>query len=411
MKSDKKHNPMDDLPESDHRKINNKLGLFSIEDELGAGLPLFHPKGAVLFRIIENFVLDKLLKRGYQIVKTPHVYKAGVWEKSGHANKYKENMFFTEVEGKKFGVKPMNCPGHLFIYRADSHSYKELPVRLAEIATVYRNEMSGNLNGLTRVRGFAQDDAHIFCREDQIEEEVKKMIDLTFEIYKDFDLKIDHIELSTMPAEHLGDEKVWKKAENALEKVLKDNKIKYTVNKGDGAFYGPKIDTHVKDVLGRSWQLGTIQLDFFMPEAFDLTYVGEDNSKKRVVMLHRAILGAVERFMAILIEHYKGDFPVWLAPVQARVISMNDELIPYAQEIEKKLSENFRIDSDYRSERVQKKVKQAEIEKIPAILVIGNKEKEKGTLAVRWGGSKKVEFGIKLDKFIEILNSKIEKRI
>ena len=405
----KKHNPMDDLPEHDHRKLGLKLGLFSIQDDLGAGLPVFHPKGAILWRVVENFLTELVLKEGYQIVKTPHVYKAELWEKSGHMDKYKDNMFFSEVDGQKFGVKPMNCPGHIYIYKAGSHSYRELPIRLAEIATVYRNEMSGNLSGLTRVRGFAQDDAHIFCREDQIEKEVKKMIELTLQVYKTFGLKIDHIELSTRPEKFIGDVKIWDKAEKIMEKVLKDNKVNYKLNPGDGAFYGPKIDTHIKDVLGRSWQLGTIQLDFFMPKRFDVNYVSDDNTKVRCVMLHRTILGSMERFLALLIEQYKGEFPVWLAPVQVRVINMNDDLIEYSEGIKSELRQNFRVDSDYRSESIGKKIRDAEKAKVPYIIVIGGKEKESGKLAVRSRGAKP-RFGVSMNEFVKEVQGKIDEK-
>jgi threonyl-tRNA synthetase len=405
----KKHNPMDDLPDVDHRKLGAKLDLFSIQDDLGAGLPVFHPNGAMLWRIVENFLTDKLLMEGYQIVKTPHVYKAELWEKSGHMGKYKDNMFFSEVEGQKFGIKPMNCPGHIYIYKNGSHSYRELPIRLAEIATVYRNEMSGNLSGLTRVRGFAQDDAHIFCREDQIEEEIKKMIQLTLEIYKTFGLKVDHIELSTRPEKFIGDKTIWEKAEKIMEKVLKENKVKYKLNEGDGAFYGPKIDTHVKDVLGRTWQLGTIQLDFFMPKRFEIEYVGNDNKKVRAVMLHRTVLGSMERFLALLIEQYKGEFPVWLAPVQVRIINMNDDLLEYSEKIKNELRQKFRVDSDYRSESIGKKVREAEKAKIPYIIVIGGKEKESGKLAVRSRGQKP-RFGVSMDEFVEEVQAKIDSK-
>jgi threonyl-tRNA synthetase len=405
----KKHNPMDDLPEHDHRKIGPALGLFSIQDDLGAGLPVFHPKGAMLWKIIENFLTDMLLQKGYQLAKTPHVYKAELWEKSGHANKYKENMFFTESDDQKFGVKPMNCPGHIYIYKSGSHSYRELPIRLAEIGTVYRNEMSGNLSGLTRVRGFAQDDAHIFCREDQIEEEIAKMINLTFEVYKIFGIKIDHIELSTRPEKFIGKKEIWEKAEKIMEDVLKKNKVKYKLNKGDGAFYGPKIDTHVKDALGRTWQLGTIQLDFFMPKRFELNYIEKDGKKTRVVMLHRTILGAMERFIALLIEQYKGEFPLWLSPVQIRIINMNDELIPYAEKIKSKLQQKFRVDADYRVESVGKKIHFAGKAKIPYTIVIGEKEKASGKLAVRDRKGKQ-EFGVDFDKFVARLEKEISEK-
>jgi threonyl-tRNA synthetase len=405
----KKHNPMDDLPDTDHRKLGSKLDLFSIQDDLGAGLPVFHPKGAMLWRIVENFLTDKLLREGYQIVKTPHVYKAELWEKSGHMGKYKDNMFFSEVEGQKFGIKPMNCPGHIYIYKNGSHSYRELPIRLAELATVYRNENSGNLSGLTRVRGFAQDDAHIFCREDQIENEIKKMIELTLEVYKIFNLEVDHIELSTRPEKFIGDKKIWEKAEKIMENVLKENKVKYVLNEGDGAFYGPKIDTHVKDVLGRTWQLGTIQLDFFMPKRFEIEYVGKDNKKVRAVMLHRTLLGSMERFLALLIEQYKCEFPVWLAPVQVRIINMNDDLLEYSENIENELRQKFRVDSDYRGESIGKKIRDAEKSKIPYIIVIGGKEKDAGTLAVRSRGQKP-RFGVSMDEFSEEVQAKVDSK-
>jgi threonyl-tRNA synthetase len=396
-------NPEEKLPENDHRIIGQKLDLFSINESTGAGLPLFHPNGAMLWHIIENFIIKKLLKEGYQIVKTPHIYKAGVWNKSGHAAKFRENMFYTESGDQKFAIKPMNCPGHIYIYKHRSHSYRELPIRLAEIGTVYRDELSGTLNGLTRVRSFAQDDAHIFCKDDQIEEEVAKMLKLTAEMYKIFDLKLDHVELSTMPEKHLGDEKIWKVAEKKLEAALKKSKIKYKLNPGDGAFYGPKIDSHIKDVLGRTWQLGTIQLDFNLPERFKLFYIDENNKKIQVVMLHRTIIGAMERLIALVLERHNGALPVWLSPVQVRVINMNEELVEYAKNVEQKLQEQgFRVDSDYRSESVGKKVREASLMKIPRIIVIGEKEKEAGTLAVRPRGQKP-EFGIKFDDFVKDL--------
>lgn len=399
------------LPENDHRILGQKLGIFSIHEETGAGLPLFHPNGEILFQIIADYLRKLLLKNKYQFVRTPHIYKSELWDKSGHSNKYKENMFFIKSKDQKFGVKPMNCPGHVYIYKSKSHSYRELPIRYAEFGTVYRNELSGVLGGLTRVRTITQDDAHIFCREDQIESEVRKMIDLILKVYSDFGLKADAVELSTMPEKHIGDEKIWKKAEKALSDALKKSKIKYKLNKGEGAFYGPKIDFHIKDILGRSWQLGTIQLDFNMPERFKLYYIDENNKKRQVVMLHRAILGSFERFIAILLEHYAGALPFWLSPTQIRIINMNDSLINYAEKIENKLrSKGFRVDSDYRSESVQKKVREAEVQKIPFIIVIGKNEKDSETLAVRARG-KKPKFGIKLDDFVKELKSIEEQKM
>ncbi|MBT3940591.1 threonine--tRNA ligase [Candidatus Woesearchaeota archaeon] len=400
----------ENLPENDHRVIGQKLDLFSVHEDTGAGLPLFHPNGAVLFRLIEQHITEKLLKSGYQIARTPHIYKAGVWKKSGHEAKYKENMFYTESAGEKFAIKPMNCPGHIYIYKHKSHSYRELPIRIAEFGTVYRDELSGVLTGLTRVRTITQDDAHIFCKEDQIESEVISMINFFIDTYSEFGLSPDTIELSTMPKKHLGDLKSWKSAEKALEGALKKNKNKYVVNAGDGAFYGPKIDFHVKDVLGRSWQLGTIQLDFNLPERFKLFYIDDKNKKKQVIMLHRAMLGAVERFMAILIENCQGVFPAWLAPVQVRIINMNDSLIEYAEGIENRLrGAGFRVDSDYRLESVGKKVREAEMQKIPFIIVIGDKEKAAGTLAVRARGQKP-KFGVKFGDFVKDLNKQVESK-
>ena len=400
----------DNLPENDHRIIGQKLDLFSVNESTGAGLPLFHPNGAMLFRLIEQYITDKLLKSGYHLAKTPHIYKAGVWKKSGHEAKFKENMFYTESEGQKFAIKPMNCPGHIYIYKHKSHSYRDLPIRLAEFGTVYRNELSGNLTGLTRVRTITQDDAHIFCTEAQIESEVIKMINFFIETYSEFGLSIDTIELSTMPKKHIGDIESWKKAEELLEKALKKNKTTYKVNAGDGAFYGPKIDFHVKDVLGRSWQLGTIQVDFNLPERFKLFYIDDKNEKKQVTMLHRAMLGAVERFMAILIENCNGAFPLWLSPVQVRIINMNDTLIEYSEGIEQKFRDaGFRIDSDYRLESVGKKVREASLMKIPYVIVIGDKEKDAGTLAVRSRGEKP-KFGVKFDDLVKQLKKEVESK-
>lgn len=400
----------ENLPENDHRIIGKKLDLFSVNESAGSGLILFHPNGAVLFQIVENYLRKKLIENGYVFVKTPHIYKAGVWNKSGHSNKYQENMFFTESEGQKFGVKPMNCPGHIYIYKSKSHSYRDLPMRFAEFGTVYRNELSGVLGGLTRVRGFTQDDAHIFCREDQIESEVIKMINLFFEVYKDFGLKMASIELATMPEKHIGDEKIWKKSEKALADALKRNKNDYKLNPGDGCFYGPKIDFYAKDVLGRSWQLGTIQVDFNLPERFKLNYIDEKNNKKQVVILHRALLGSFERFIAILIENYNGTFPLWLSPIQIRVINMNDSLIPYSEKVENQLRDDgFRVDTDYRLESVQKKIRESELMKIPYTIVIGDKEKAATTLAVRARGQKP-KFGVKFDAFVKQLKKEVENK-
>lgn len=402
---------LEEIEKRSHRKLGKKLDLFSVQEETGPGLPLFHPKGTIIFNLLRDYWEEMHKKAGYVLVNTPHVYKLGVWKQSGHWEHYKENMFLTKYNEEEFGVKPMNCPGHLYIYNYSSKSYRDLPIRMGEMGVVYRCELSGTLSGLFRVIKITQDDAHIFCRKDQVEEELKQVIDLTFEMYKTFGFKDVHTELSTRPEKSMGSDEVWKLAESTLEKVLKDKKIKYKINPGDGAFYGPKIDFHIKDVMGRSWQCGTLQLDFSMPERFNLEYTGEDNKKHRPVMLHRVVYGSLERFIGILIENYGGAFPVWLAPVQVKVISFTDDFIDYSKEIESKLAEaSIRVEGDYKPETVQKKVRDAELEKVPFILVCGQKEKNAGTVAVRTRGEKKIKFGVKLDKFIKDLKKLIESK-
>lgn len=397
----------------DHRSLGRELDLFSMHPELGAGLPVFHPKGALLRWLIEDYLRHKLLQNGYEFVWTPHVYKIELWKKSGHYEKYKENMFFTKIEGQTFGVKPMNCPGHVYIYKSRSHSYRDLPIRYAEFSTVYRNELTGVLSGLLRVRCVTQDDAHIFCTPKQMEEEIVKLIQLTFEVYADFGFKradVD-VELSTMPKKHIGRVENWEKATKALEAALKKLKINYKVNKGEGAFYGPKIDFHVKDSAGKKWQLGTIQVDFNMPERFKLYYIGDDNKKHAPIMIHRAIIGSIERFIAVLLEHHRGALPLWLSPTQAVIIAMNDSLVPYAKKVEEKIrSAGIRIEGDYRTESVQYKVREAELQKIPYILVVGPKEKKTNTLAVRPRGGKP-RFGVKITEFVKQIKREIEYEI
>ncbi len=399
------------LPENDHRKISSKLELFSVHEELGPGLPLFHPKLGFVRYKIEEWLKKLLLEKGYDLVYTPHLYKAELWKKSGHYEKYKENMFFTQIDNQIYGIKPMNCPGHVYIYKSRARSYKDLPLRFAEFGTVYRNELSGNLSGLFRVRAATQDDAHIFCTESQMVSEIVNMINFVYEVYSTFNLdKEVKIEVSTKPEKYIGSDAIWDKATKALESALKNKKLKYKINKGDGAFYGPKIDFHIKDKLGRYWQLATIQADFNFPERFDLNYIGEDNKKHRPVMLHRTILGSMERFLGILIEHYEGRFPIWIAPTQAVIINMNEKLIHYAQKIAKELRKyNIRIKEDFRDETVQSRIRDAEIEKIPYILVVGERELKAKTLAVRKHG-KKPEFGVKVGEFLKRILSEIEKK-
>ena len=401
---------LEEAEKRDHRKLGTQLDLFSVHDETGPGLPLFHPKGTILFNLMRDYWEDIHKKAGYVLVNTPHVYKLNLWKQSGHWDNYRENMFLTEYGGDDFGVKPMNCPGHMYIYNSSSKSYRDFPIRMGEMGVVYRCELSGTLSGLFRVIKITQDDAHIFCREDQVESELKNVIELVFQIYKDFGFKDFHIELSTRPEKSIGSDEIWEMAESTLKKVLKSKKIDYQLNPGDGAFYGPKIDFHIKDALGRSWQCGTLQLDFSMPERFNLTYKGKDNKEHKPVMLHRTIFGSFERFMGILIEHFAGDFPTWLAPVQARVLSFTDRNIKYGEKIFEELEKaGIRVEKDFRSDTVQYKVREAELQKIPYIITVGDKEEESQTLAVR-DRSGKVKFKVKAKDFIKQINKEIESK-
>ena len=399
------------LPDTDHRKINSRLDLFSFHDDLGAGLPLFHPKLGFVRMKIEDYLRALLLEKGYDWVFTPHMYKVELWKKSGHYEKYKENMFFTQIDDQVYGIKPMNCPGHVYIYATQPRSYRDLPLRFAELGTCYRNELSGNLSGLFRVRSLTQDDAHVFCREDQVVDEIIKLVELLKEIYSVFELKDIKIEFSTKPEKYIGSDAVWKKAEATLEKVLKKTKMKFKINKGDGAFYGPKLDFHAKDKLGRYWQLGTIQLDFNFPERFNLNYVGKDNKKHQVVMLHRTVLGSMERFLGILIEQTEGAFPLWLAPTQAIIINMNEKLVKYGDQVVSELKKSgIRAKTDFREETVQARVRDAEMEKIPYIIVVGEKELDAKTLAIRKRGTKP-KFGVKISDFIKQIQKEVKEKI
>lgn len=400
------------LKENDHRILGQKLDLFSFND-VAPGAAFWHNKGLILFNELVNFWRDEHRKAGYQEISTPQILDLKLWKISGHWEKYKENMFLTHYEGREFGVKPMNCPGGMLVYKSSTKSYRDLPLRVAELGVVHRQELSGVLAGLFRVIRITQDDAHIFCTEEQLEDEISKIIDLIKVIFSKFNLEFDHIELSTRPEKRIGSEEVWDKAEKALEDVLKARKIKYRINKGDGAFYGPKIDFHAKDSLGRTWQLSTIQLDFAMPERFELEYVDKDNKAKRPVMLHRVVYGALERFIGILVEHLNGAFPVWLSPVQVRVINFTDRNTKAAEKIVEKIRKEIpyaRVESDFRNTTVNDKVRDSEMQKIPYLITIGDKEEEKGTLAIKKRGEKKPEFGVKIESFIKELKEKIEKR-
>jgi threonyl-tRNA synthetase len=395
-----------ELKENDHRIIGQQMDLFSFS-ETAPGMVFWHNNGLIIRNKLIEFWREEHKKAGYQEISTPQILDKKLWLISGHWEKYRENIFLTEYEKRTFAVKPMNCPGGMLVYKTKPKSYKDLPLKVAELGVVHRQELSGVLAGLFRVIQFTQDDAHIFCTEKQLEEEIIKIIDLITSFYNMFGFPYA-IELSTRPEKRIGDDKIWDKAENALESVLKKKKIKYKLNPGDGAFYGPKIDFHIQDSLGRTWQCGTIQLDFSMPERFDLTYTTENNKEERPIMLHRVIYGALERFIGVLLEHYKGRLPLWLAPVQVRIINFTDKNNKSCEELKKKLdSEGFRVDTDIKSEPLQGKIKQAEMEKIPYIIVIGDKEEKEGTLAVRKDGK---VISLKTKEFIDKIKKEIEEK-
>jgi threonyl-tRNA synthetase len=365
-----------------HRKLGQELELFASMEE-APGMPFFLPNGMVIRNELENLWRKKHQRACYQEIKTPIMMKQELWEQSGHWDHYHENMYFSNVDEQNYAIKPMNCPGAILIFNSKRRSYRELPIRFAELGLVHRHELSGSLNGLLRVRSFTQDDAHLFVRVDQIESEIDKVLALIDEFYSHFGFDYK-VELSTRPEEFMGSEEIWDQAELALESVLKSKGVNYQINPGDGAFYGPKIDFHILDSLGRSWQCGTVQLDFQMPQKFDCSYVGEDNKLHRPVMIHRAIFGSVERFMAILIEHFAGEFPLWLSPVQAKIIPISESQVAYANDVKSNLeSAGLRVEVDYRSEKMGLKIREAEKQKIPYMLVIGDKEVENQSLALR----------------------------
>jgi threonyl-tRNA synthetase len=366
----------------DHRKLGRELSLFMLSD-LSPGSPFWLPNGTHIWNELTRLWRATNVERGYTEVRTPILYDVDLWKQSGHWHVYREHMYFTDVEGRKMGLKPMNCPAHVQIYKNELRSYRDLPIRYAEQGLVHRHEPSGTLHGLLRVRSITQDDAHVFCTEDQIEQEAMRCLDFGFYIYEQFGLK-PRLELSTRPEKRVGTEEMWDKAEAALLKTLEDNGLEYELNEGDGAFYGPKIDAHITDAIGRSWQLGTVQLDYYMPEQFELAYTGADNAEHRPVMIHRALMGSFERFIGILIEHYAGEFPLWLAPVQAAVLPISDRHVDYAREAAGRLREHgLRVEVDERSESIGKKIREAEVRKIPYMLVVGDAELEADTVALR----------------------------
>ena len=374
---------LEEARKRDHRKLGRELDLFSLSDEAGPGLVIYHPKGAMLRTILEDFEKKEHLKRGYQIAIGPHLLRLELWKQSGHLENYRDKMYFTKVEDVEYGIKPMNCLAHMLIYKSQIRSYRDLPLRYFELGTVYRHEKSGELHGLLRVRGFTQDDAHILCRPDQLNDEICAIIEFVDDVMKIFGFEYE-MELSTRPEKSIGADEDWERATQALLHALKIKNLPYDVNEGEGAFYGPKIDVKLKDALNRRWQCATIQVDFAMPERFDLTYVGSDGARHRPVMLHRVILGAMERFIGVLIEHYAGAFPVWLAPVQAVLMTVTDRQIPYAEAVYHQLiQKGVRTEKDFRNEKLGFKIREAQIQKIPYMLVAGDREVSEGTISPR----------------------------
>jgi len=391
----------------DHRKLGKELDLFSIHEEVGPGLVFYHPKGALLRMLIEEYVRKEHLKRGYEIVMGPHILKSDIWVTSGHYEYYKENMYIFKVEDEEYVIKPMNCPAHMLIYKSKIRSYRDLPIRYFELGNVHRREKSGVLHGLLRVRGFTQDDAHIFCLPSQVADEIKGVIGFVMDTMKVFGFTDYKVGLSTRPPKFIGSLDMWDRATGALKEALDSKGMTYEVNEGEGAFYGPKIDIMVKDALGRPWQCATIQCDFALPERFNLAYISDDGKKERPVMLHRVILGSIERFIGTLIEHYAGAFPVWLSPVQVAVIPITDRAHDYADKIHQNLqNEDIRSAIDKRNEKLQYKIRELELQKAPYMLIVGDKEQEAGTVSLR--ARKEGNLGtLKLEEFFARIKEEI----
>lgn len=401
-------NRLEEAKKRDHRKLGRELGLFMMADE-GPGFPFFLPKGMVLKNTLIDYWREVHKKYGYVEISTPVILNRKLWERSGHWDHYKQNMYTTVIDGEDFAIKPMNCPGGMLVYKSEPHSYRDLPLRVGELGLVHRHELSGALHGLFRVRCFTQDDAHIFMTWDQMKDEIKNVVRLFDEVYSVFGLSYE-IELSTMPEDHMGDEKDWEFAQDTLKEAITEMGKSYTVNEGDGAFYGPKLDFHLADSIGRTWQCGTIQLDMQLPERFELEYVGEDGAKHRPVMIHRVVLGSIERFIGVITEHFAGAFPTWLAPVQVKVMTITDRSRPWAEEVTRRLeAAGVRVEADLRNEKIGYKIREAQSLKIPYMLVIGDKEAEAGQVAVRTraGGDKGA---MPLDAFTETQLSQIKAR-
>jgi threonyl-tRNA synthetase len=374
---------LEEAKKRDHRVLGRKLDLFSIRDDVGPGMVIFHPNGAMLRHIIEEFEIKEHLKRGYELATGPQLLKTELWKKSGHYDHYRENMYFTSIEDQSYGLKPMNCLAHMLIYSSKIRSYRELPKRYFELGTVHRHERSGVLHGLIRVRQFTQDDAHILCTPGQLKGEIQNILDFVRDIMAIFGFDYD-LEISTRPKKSIGNDEDWQRATKALIEAVEEYNIPYQINQGEGAFYGPKIDVMLKDALERSWQCSTIQCDFALPERFDLSYVGPDGEKHRPAIIHRVILGSIERFLGILIEHYAGAFPIWLAPVQAIILTITDRNIPYGEDLLETFSgAGIRVEKDFRNEKLSFKVREAQMKKIPYMLVVGDKEMETGNVTVR----------------------------
>ena len=399
---------MEEAARRDHRRIGKEMNLFMLCDE-GPGFPFFLPKGMALKNALIDYWRDIHYKANYVEVSTPLIMNRHLWETSGHWDHYKDNMYATKIDGEDYCIKPMNCPGGVMVYRSQPHSYRELPLRVGELGLVHRHELKGALHGLFRVRCFTQDDAHIFMTPAQMKDEIKNVVKLFDEIYSTFGLTYQ-IELSTMPEDHMGDEKDWKFAEDTLQAAITEMGKDFVINAGDGAFYGPKLDFHLADSLGRTWQCGTIQLDFQMPERFELEYVGEDGEKHRPVMIHRALLGSIERFIGVITEHFAGAFPAWLSPVQVKILPVTDRAIEYAKTTAAQLdSEGFRVEVDERNEKIGKKIREATLEKVPFMLVVGDRDMEAGTVSVRTRGGEDLgamplaDFAAKLHEIVDSL--------
>ncbi len=402
---------LEKMKEVDHRKLGKDMDLFSFDDA-APGMAFWHPNGLKIYNKLIQYWREVHKQAGYIEVRTPEILTKETWKQSGHLNSFGDKMYFAKTQDAKelnYALKPMNCDGGIIIYKTKQHSYRDLPIKMGEIGVVHRYEASGEMHGLLRVREFTQDDAHIFCRPDQVKDEIKKVIKLCFDFYKRFGLEIDTIELSTMPENHIGDVKIWEKAEATMKEILKEEGIVHDIHEGEGAFYGPKFDFKVKDSLGRSWQCATIQLDFLQPENFDLEYIDKDGSKVRPVMLHRVIYGSIERFLGVLLEHYAGVLPLWLAPEQMRIIPIADRHERYAKQVEEILShEGFDVSVDNRSETMQARVRDAEMQKIPYVLVVGDKEQEHKSVAVRPHGQKDTGM-VALPEFIKLTKAEVAK--